>query len=156
MVRPYLGEQLQLPAELLLEFFATFARFEYALKESGHARVAWHGGVEPDWESFGRGLTTDVNGILTVGQYLLTNPPKKQILGNGLLDWDRVNPGKSLADLIGSVRRVRNNLFHGGKFADGSVNDPERNLRLLTDSLDVIHAFLAHPDAANTKARFDG
>jgi hypothetical protein len=150
-----LGQQLQLPRDLLLEFFATFARFEYALKESGHSRVAWHGGVEPNWDSFAKSLDQDVDKILTAGQYLLSHPPKRHILSNSVLDWADTAAGTSLTDLFASVRRVRNNLFHGGKFADGSVNNPDRNRRLLNDALEVIHALLAHPQALGTKAAFE-
>jgi hypothetical protein len=41
------------------------------------------------------------------------------------------------------VRRVRNNLFHGGKF-NGHWFQPERSEQLITASLVVIHAFRGH------------
>jgi len=152
---PYLGQQLRISQDLLLEFFATFARFEYALKEGGFARQARHGGgVEPDWERFGRSIGGDVDEIMTAGSYLLSQPPKKQTLTHNTLTWTEVSGDGGLAELLGSVRRVRNNLFHGGKFADGSVSNPERNTQLLNGVLDVVHALLRHPDVRVVADRF--
>lgn len=38
--------------ELVSEFFATFSRFEYALKRSSFCREQKNKGVEADWDRF--------------------------------------------------------------------------------------------------------
>ena len=40
--------------------------------------------------------------------------------------------------LLNYVRRVRNNLFHGGKFTSLSVSDLGRNASLIEDSLVIL------------------
>src|SRR3974377_2393432 len=81
---------LNIPRELTLEFLATFARFEFALKKAGYA----HGDdskVSPDWDSF----ATDVAKldaavlapVLSLCQYIQQHPPKTQVLRNGALHW---------------------------------------------------------------------
>ena len=80
--------------------------------------------------------------------YVLNNPPKKQVIQNGLLEWNDSRPNtNSKADLVLLyVRRVRNNLFHGGKFNDHWFA-PERSEELLRYSLVILNACLeASPD----------
>jgi len=54
--------------------------------------------------------------------------PKKQVYSNKALQWNDVaQEAENENDLILLyVRRLRNNLFHGGKF-DGRFFDPERS-----------------------------
>jgi hypothetical protein len=51
---------------------------------------------------------------------------------------------------------VRNNLFHGGKFADGSIENPDRNEQLLRVSLRVMHGILDLPRAHDIQEVFEG
>jgi hypothetical protein len=44
-----------------------------------------------------------------------------------------------------SVRTVRNNVFHGGKFPDGMITDPLRDEQLIRDCLGVLNALLLLP-----------
>lgn len=73
--------------------------------------------------------------------YILGYPPKKQVIRDGALEWDDATPNaSSSSDLILLyVRRVRNNLFHGGKF-NGRWFDPERSEELLRHSLTILDA----------------
>jgi hypothetical protein len=53
-------------------------------------------------------------------------PPKKQVLVNGKLDWRDAPPSPNLPraeQVLLMVRRIRNNLFHGGKFLPGDDRD---------------------------------
>ena len=51
-------------------------------------------------------------------ELILKEPPKKQFIANGLIEWKEVAPAtNSRSDaLFQYIRRIRNNLFHGGKF----------------------------------------
>jgi len=44
-----------------------------------------------------------------------------------------------------SVRTVRNNLFHGGKFPDGVITDPLRDEQLIRDCLAFLKGLLGLP-----------
>lgn len=145
--------------DLLFEFFLTFARFEFALKAAdfvtGDLREA-----RPDWPSFGASLDLgmarrDPNCAAAV-DYLVLHPPWRQVvIANGLA-WDstvgftRLDRMDQVLDLI---RRVRNNLFHGGKFNDEVHSGPGRNELLLRHSIAVLHRCLElSPSVA---ARYD-
>jgi len=59
-------------------------------------------------------------------KYLLEHPPKKQAIIRGTLSWQDSQPDRNspmLQNLLVLVRRVRNNLFHGGKFPGGPVKE---------------------------------
>lgn len=63
------------------------------------------------------------------------------MIKNGLIAWDDSRPQTdSRADeLLIYVRRVRNNLFHGGKF-NGHWFEPERSEPLLRYSIAILDA----------------
>lgn len=133
-----------------IEFFAVFARCEYALKCSGYGRAGYHGAVEPNWSRFASDLGETFFQRMKssdAAQVLLEQPPKKQVLGqNGKLAWRDAQPPKDGHELLNAVKTVRNNLFHGGKFPDGHERDAARNEKLLQASLFVIkHAISANP-----------
>lgn len=106
-------------------------------------------GVVADWEkfardhdkSFDRERTEDLD---TAVEYLLHEPPLKQVLNNGALDWKstKVENVPLFLQLIRSVGRVRNNLFHGGKFPSMDVIDPGRNTDLLKSSIVILQECL--------------
>lgn len=137
---------------LSLDVFRTFARCEYALKAVGF-RYAERNQVKADWREFARALgdvfehPADPELLAAVG-YLLQQPPRKQVIRDGQLAWDNTPPDSiSHADLVlAYVRRVRNNLFHGGKF-NGHWFEPQRSWELLTHSLCILRrAVEAQPD----------
>ena len=125
-------------------FFRTFARFEYALKATGFHRG--EGRTTPNWRKFAEsesvrnilGNPAD-NGLKAAIEYILAHPPKEQVVRDGILTWNESPPQTNLqSDLILMyVRRVRNNLFHGGKF-NGRWFEPERSKELLMHSLTIL------------------
>ena len=148
--------------ELLLAFFLTFSRFEYALKASGffkkpnekryntqHPPV-----VDPDWDRFAVSLRTCFSAnrseqlALACG-YLLASPPKKQVLLRDGTRWTtawgtpvRPQNETDIEFLLKMVRNVRNNLFHGGKYSTEAHEDTERTERLLRSSITVLEECL--------------
>lgn len=127
---------------LAIELFQTFSRFEYSLKVAGFHQG--EGAAKPDWRNFSKSISEifehpvnkEFNNAI---QYILMNPPKKQIIKSGLLEWKNVAPDTEMkSDLVLLyVRRVRNNLFHGGKF-NGHWFEPERSKELLESSLIIL------------------
>jgi hypothetical protein len=111
--------------QLAFRFFKMFARFEYALKAAGFHRG--DGEAKPNWDDFAK-IVNDIfdntqNKLLKESiTYMLHTPPKIQYLRNGLLEWqDRPVKGDTAHKLLLYIRRVRNNLFHGGKFTDSGL-----------------------------------
>lgn len=142
-------ELLNVQKELALGFLGVFSRFEYALKRAGYVKDnRTH--VSPDWVTFGNELAAlDPTALVSISAscpYLLANPPKRQVLRLGALDWEALPKGKSqIEDILGLVRTVRNNLFHGGKFPTGPVAEPLRDKQLITDCLTVLQSLLQLP-----------
>src|SRR5258708_987071 len=139
--------RLRIPEALVYEFLVSFARFEYALKGGGYARRGDNHAVKPDWDRFTRVLETEhadlVESIVGAGQYLLDEPARVQVVRGNTLGWadaPRIGGESDFSYLIRSLRRVRNNLFHGGKFAGGSSDDPQRNKRLPRAPPQALHA----------------
>ena len=133
--------------KLSIDMFRVFARFEYALKAAGFHHGA--GRAEPNWEKFARSIGStldepDTKKLQEAVQYILEHPPKKQVIKNDKIDWYEVEPDHiSRTELILLfVRRVRNNLFHGGKF-HGHWFEPVRDYDLLRHSLIILRACLA-------------
>jgi hypothetical protein len=133
--------------DLAKELFRTFARFEYALKEVGFHMG--EGDATPDWRRFALSIEQELeqpqhNELAAAIEFLLAEPPNKQMVRNGALSWEAAPPQtNSRADLVLIyVRRVRNNLFHGGKF---NVHwfDRDRSGRLIENSLIILRAALA-------------
>lgn len=77
-------------------------------------------------------------------QYLRAHPPRKQILKTGKLDWKQVeNNGTQLEQILYLVRTIRNNLFHGGKFPCGPVEDAGRDTKLLESCIIILRKCLS-------------
>lgn len=137
--------QLPIPERLALEFLGTFARCEYALKCSGFAKGGANS-VDADWDSFAREVDwhfrrlTDSDFRAAV-DFLLTEPPRKQVLRNGHLEWKEAPPDPKLPkaqQTLLMVRRVRNNLFHGAKVWSPEYANRPRDIRLLNAALVVL------------------
>ncbi len=132
---------------LSVQVFRKFARFEYALKAAGFHYG--EGKAKPNWEKYACSIgstleKSDTKELQEAIQYILKHPPKKQVIRNDVIDWDEVEPDhNSQTDLILLyIRRVRNNLFHGGKF-HGHWFEPVRDYDLLRHSLTILEACLA-------------
>lgn len=72
-----------------------------------------------------------------------------QVVRDGLLKWEVAAPDASdTHELLLCVRRVRNNLFHGGKFNEHWF-EPERSVPLLRHSLSILDACLRSSQQLN-------
>lgn len=146
--------------ELLLEFFLTFARAEFALKNSGFV-TGGEDSAAPHWDKFANTLKDNFKKDRTkeleaaVG-YILVNPPMKQVLWNGNLMWEANLPNNGLSEtevLFILVRRIRNNLFHGGKHNFDVSSDTERTTQLLRYALLIVKEGVSI--LPNVKAAYD-
>ena|SRR6185312_9565973 len=76
---------------LSLDVFRTFARCEYALKAAGF-RSATRNEVKADWRAFARALGEVFDRpadpeLAAAVNYLLQQPPRKQVIRDGQLEW---------------------------------------------------------------------
>lgn len=142
----HLLEKSQVAQEEFLEFVLLFARLEYALKRTTGFVVVKRGSVNADWDEFGRELNpffdrTQSDDLCHGIEYLGELPPLRQVLKDGELDFVQLECREKepfLIQLFDSIRVVRNNLFHGGKFPQGDVVDPARNSQLLQSASVVL------------------
>jgi len=149
-------EELQIDPDLVCEFFAVFSRFEYAMKATRYCGRDRHMNAVPDWKS----LMTDVGETFSqyhgdecgnLIEYLLTEPPQVQKVVDGQprfvsapLEGETVG-----AKAIEAAKRVRNNLFHGGKHTAHSP--PERDTQLVKGALAVLELCLAADGELNSE-----
>jgi hypothetical protein len=137
--------------ELVSNFVSIFSRFEYALKATGFF-VGDEDRVDPDWCSFAKHLpilrdckAKDVQKAIA---YFDSDPPRKQVYKDGVLDWRRTEtPNRDNDELLVLVRRVRNNLFHGGKVPFKRKRDAE----LLRSAEAILIAALSFDDGLREK-----
>lgn len=140
-------QRLNVAPELACEFLGVFARFEFALKAGGFAQGDVNG-VNPNWDQFAQSIDAQFNAVqanefIRAIDYLLTQPPKKQVLANSHIEWRDAPPDAALsraAKALLMVRRVRNNLFHGGKFLAAESAASDRDSLLVKHSLAVLRA----------------
>ena len=133
-----LYNHLSIEKDLVTGFFIFFSRFEYSLKRAEGYASGDENGINANWDKFAIDHNDAFNSdrskeLKEAVTYLRSKPPMKQVLKNRTLDWKNVAPENIplLKQLLGSIRRVRNNLFHGGKFAEGPVREPGRDKKLL-------------------------
>ena len=134
-----------MPAELACEFLAVYSRMEYALKAANYASEN-EGTVTASWDRFANeidgafGQVADEE-LTAAVDYLLQNPPRKQVRKDGVLTFqDQVideNQSRAQQALL-MVRTVRNNLFHGGKYLPNGEVETGRNQELVQHSLTVL------------------
>jgi hypothetical protein len=118
-----------------------FARFEAALKEAGYCAQTSRGLIV-EYKRFAQEHEERFSkiGASTSIQYLIANPPKRQSKEEGQLRWHAIQPPPNPATfawLLDAAYQVRNNLFHGGKWAP-EIRDPSRDEALLRAALDVL------------------
>jgi hypothetical protein len=130
--------------QLAGKLFHVFSRTEYALKASGFNNG--DGPAEANWNKFALAVEDLIQNptsqeLKEAIEFFLNAPPKKQVIAGGVIRWEvSVPQTNSSADkLLVYVRRVRNNLFHGGKF-NGHWFDPERSEPLLRHSLAILQS----------------
>ena len=137
-------EGLRVPKDLICEFFGTFARFEYALKEMQFVIGGNRDRAMPDWDRFAMTAATWFSepfepSLAASVEYLCGQPPQVQAVN---LRWKEVPLAGTarIEQALHAVTRVRNNLFHGGKHTAHSPNG--RDQKLVECSLHVLHACL--------------
>ncbi|MGD9968558.1 MAG: hypothetical protein AB7T59_18725 [Hyphomonadaceae bacterium] len=142
------------------QFFATFARAEFALKRAGYLTCnPGDDGAKPDWNraasELGERFFLRMRDAQQA-QVFFDAPPQRQVVRtNGSLSWDDCEIPSNTLDLLNAVKRVRNNLFHGGKLPGVPGNEPSRNERLLTAGLFVISQVVLADAALNIAFRSD-
>jgi hypothetical protein len=150
---------LRVPSGLVLDFYVTFGRFEYALKAAGFVHHP-RGVAEADWHSFVTFLEQLEPAarlpVVEAGQQLIAEPPKKLVLDGTDPPWKPVPRGRqsNIRFLLEGVKRARNNLFHGGKWVPNPER-PERNGVVVTAALDVLHALLEVPGVIRLRQAYD-
>jgi hypothetical protein len=134
-----------LPADETLRFFATFARFEFAMKQCGVLRRTEHNRVaEACREKLSARLPADFFESIRDSQIALTlieRPPKNLFVQtDGPLQFgNELPPLTNTRQLLDAVWHVRNNLFHGNKIYPA---DRERDTALMDNALAVIDAIM--------------
>ena len=145
-----LFDLLNVPRELTLRFLAVFSRYEYALKRAGYVRGD-ESQIWADWDLFARDVATLgsplIAPLIDSCEYLRRHPPKKQVLKQGRLLWveRRGSAGSTIEDILLSVRTIRNNVFHGGKFPEGPIDEPLRDEQLIRDCIGILEGLLTLP-----------
>jgi hypothetical protein len=151
------NQALRLSDGLAADFMIVFARFEYALKRAGYYRSDGNT-LQPDWDAFAKRLATSTHAdLLKAGETILKNPPSKEAVTNGSWTWADIrvtNAANDLERLLLYVRRIRNNLFHGGKFPPDQPKEYARDKQLLESSLAVLEATLDVPEATGVRQFF--
>lgn len=152
--------QLSFDPHLAFEFLSVFARYEFALKAGGFAdgddrgvTAAWDRYAASIDAQFARLESAELSAAI---EYLLGHPPKKQVLANGELAWRDLPPNAKqprAVQVLLMVRRVRNNLFHGGKFLPTKAGN-DRDRLLVNHSLVVLRACLPLNDRIDAAYRY--
>ena len=90
----------------------------------------------------GKSFLVDLGDQAAAATFILDQPPKKQgPNGDNKIIWVEVAASdKSAQALFGHIRRMRNNLYHGGKF-NGTWFEPERSELLLGHGLTVLEHY---------------
>lgn len=149
MTSPFDG--LQVPPELVCEFFAVFSRFEYTLKASGFVEKGPKGRARPNWKEYAQyvaaHISTDNNAELGQAiRELIDNPPQVQIAQGKTAVWQPAPlcGQTEIECALEAIQRVRNNLFHGGKHT--SHSPAGRDEKLLRAAPMVLNSYLSTDD----------
>jgi len=128
----------------IIDFIATFSRLEYALKDSGEFLKKTKD-AEADWNAFASKIESKINNSTNCQlkksiEYILNNPPQKQINENGVIKWKPADPSQrnKTKNLIIYICRIRNNLFHGGKFVGGYLEEFDKDFSLVKCALLIL------------------
>ena len=130
--------KLAVPTNEAVEFLGVFARFEFALKYAGYRGRSANNAVTANWDTFAATVRAQFNKAATAQlaaavDYLIQHPPKRQEVDpTGALVFAVVQHDQTKTELeqaLICVRRVRNNLFHGGKIHSGGRSEPRPEAR---------------------------
>lgn len=142
--------KLTVPPELALKFFAVFSRFEYALKVIPRFRRPGDGEAKADWLAFAAEVAP---------HFVPNKDPATSAAFTSLADanlryfavvdgeakWRAFPVPEGISDAekaIRLIRQVRNNLFHGGKYAPDPDSNPDRERRWVESSLAILGKLL--------------
>ena len=129
---------LSVSSELALEFLATFSRLEYALKVTGflqpnnnEAKADWKRFVSELEDKFKPKNLNDFNFLLGYKLNMLGN------VNNSIVwvEFDTSKAKNSIENVTLKIKQIRNNLFHGGKFAPFENSNDKK---LLEASINVL------------------
>ena len=134
-----------LDRDLVLNFFWKFSVFECALKSEGFLKSGrW---AAADWDRFGSEVKgclarVSVPGFAGAVRKLVDYSPRRQVVReDGCLGWETTSRTASESDeehVLRLLRTARNNLFHGGKYPDGPVDEVTRDRAILRTCLTVL------------------
>ena len=146
-LREIISEQIPKSESIMFDFFITFARFECALKASKYLKTN-RGYVEADWKKFSESISESFNSnfsgdIKHAVDYILKNPPAKQVIKDDVLDWEekQSTAETDVEKLVFYIKNVRNNMFHGGKF-NSIRTEEDRNYKLIVYSIQILNYWL--------------
>lgn len=135
--------------EIIYDFLLAFSRWEYALKMAGDGKYAGVGSgdhvVTVKWRDWARDHLADweQKRPTSLSAFeIIQKPPQYQakMMSGRLEPRDRAAPAQEdLTSVLDLVYAVRNNLFHGGKWA---MRDPARDERLLEQCLSLVEMFI--------------
>lgn len=140
--------------DLVLEFFWKFSVFECALKREGFLKRGPCDAANPDWKRFGREVKgrfaqVSVSGFNEAVDALRCLSPRRQVVRGGQLAWEPVvrKDGESdEAFTLRLLKTARNNLFHGGKYPDGPIDEIARDRNILLAALTTLDGcYEIHP-----------
>lgn len=119
--------------DIILEFLLYFSRFEYAMKCCDEYWYTKDNVWSPNWKKLQEQISEDFikEHKREVIQTLINDPPRKMTEKNKF-----ESPPVSYW-IIHSIKTVRNNLFHGGKYSNDAL-DSDRNMSLIKESLVVL------------------
>ena len=105
--------------------------------------------AKADWTAFAQAHPTVLSSncdprFVNAVKFIRESPPKKQKVKVGRLVWesDSFTQAFDAGRLLILVCRIRNNLFHGGKFPEEPEEDVSRDRALLEAGLCVMQAFV--------------
>lgn len=122
---------LRVPGDLICNFFATFSRFEFTLKEMGLLDQRFDY-ASPDWRKFAASQATRLSvqpgsELESAIAYLDSEPPLIQ-QRDGTWRHRPLHRGTATERAFDAICRVRNNLFHGGKHTPHSPDGRDEKL----------------------------
>jgi hypothetical protein len=145
-------QNVRIPKDLLLRFFLTFSRFEYALKAAGFL-IGNSKQAGADWDRFARSIRSHFNldkspALRNACDPFIINPPWKQVVIGGQLHWNasvavsNISDVKGIEHMLLMIRRVRNNLFHGAQHNSDVIEGTERKRKLIESAVSVLEECL--------------
>ncbi|WP_339867064.1 hypothetical protein [uncultured Algoriphagus sp.] len=142
--------------ELCSDFLILYSRFEYALKECGFLQTSTRvmASIEKYVSSIKDKFKLESGSKLEVAiNFIIESPPKVFQIRNESLIWEeKKEDGETLEVLPEYLRRVRNNLLHGGKFY-GGIETGSRNLNLISNSIIIIEYWIDLNEDVKSKFR---